>query len=119
LAEAATLKDSIPPITAELAGLIEGQSMVHAEIVQRLEATVIAADVGEIRAGFCSMDMWGGSGSVADLSLDDPIAQKRACELLSRLNAQFRDAGIKCARADQWTDTFDQWLDQGVFDNDQ
>jgi hypothetical protein len=119
LAEAAALKDSVPPITAELAGLIEGQSMFHAEIVRRLEAAALAGDVAEVRAQFCSLEMWGGSGSVADLSLDEPSAQRRSCRLLSRLNAEFRNAGFECARADQWTDTFDQWLEQGVFGNDQ
>jgi hypothetical protein len=102
-----------------LIGLIEGQSTFHAEIVRKLEATVLKGNVAEVRADYCSVEMWGGSGSVADLSLDEPKAQKRSCELLSRLNAEFRDAGIECARADQWTNTFDQWLDDDVFDDDQ
>jgi len=119
LPEAAALKNSVPPITAELIGLIAAQSPFHADIVRRLESTVLTGDVAEVRAKFCSPEMWGGSGSVADLSLDEPNAQRRSCELLSRLNGEFRAAGFECARADRWTDTFDQWLDQGVFDSDQ
>jgi hypothetical protein len=119
LAEASNLKESVPPITAELAGLIEANSAYHADIVRKLEATVLTGNSSDISKQFCSLDMWGGSGSVADLLLGKPEADKRSCELLSRLNLEFRNAGIACPRADQWTDTFDWWLAEGVFDKDQ
>ena len=119
MVETASLKESVPQVAAELASLIEASSLYHANIVRQLEAAVLTGDSSDIRKQFCSLDMWGGSGSVADLSLTPPDAQRRSCELLSRLNSAFRNAGIGCPRADQWTDTFDQWLDQGVFDTDQ
>jgi hypothetical protein len=117
VAQITALKDTVPSIATELIGLVEGQSMHHAEILRRLQTAVLTGDVADVRAEFCSLDMWGGSGSVADLSLRDPRARRRSCHLLSRLNAEFRDAGFECARANQWTDVFDQWLERGVFDN--
>jgi hypothetical protein len=117
LADLAALKESATPITTELSGLIGVESVHHAEIVKTLQAAILSGDAANVARQYCSPDMWGGSGSVADLILDRPGAQKRCLVLLSKLNSKFRDAGIECPRATQWTSVFDQWLEQGVFDS--
>ena len=119
MTELAALKESVSPIIAELRGLVGAESKHHAEIVGNLEVAILARAIPDVRTQFCSLDMWGGSGSVADLLLRKPGAQKRSCELLSRLNSEFRNAGIECPRANQWTTVFDEWLEQGVLDKNQ
>src|SRR5690606_14992341 len=117
LADLAALKESATPITTELSGLIGVESVHHAELVKTLQAAILSGDAANVARQYCSPDMWGGSGSVADLILDRPGAQKRCLVLLSKLNSKVRDAGIGCPRATQWTGVFDQWLEQGVFDS--
>jgi hypothetical protein len=81
----------------------------------------LAADLAEALATernaaalYCSVDWWGGSGSVADFIPEDVDARRRIMRLLVDLVRAFDELGMPCPRASQWTSTFVLWLERGT-----
>jgi len=77
-------------------------------------AEALATERSKAAALYCSVNWWGGSGSVADLIPADAEARRRILRLLVDLVRAFDELGMPCPRASQWTRVFVHWLDSGI-----
>lgn len=84
-------------------------SQLAADLVEAL-----ATKPSKAAALYCSVDWWGGSGSVADFIPEDVDARRRIMRLLIDLNRAFHSLGMPCPRASQWTSVFSGWLESGI-----
>jgi len=110
--------DDVASITAELAEVLE--QMPVADVPRSFVdlalflGEVVDQHPDRITATYCSVDWWGGAGSMADLSLPDKDANQSRHRLLADLVDTFESAGYSCPRARQWRDTFRHWLKSGA-----
>jgi hypothetical protein len=107
------IQNELAALAATLAGALSVASPGHASIVQDL-ADKIKTDPGAAARQYRSVDIWGGSGSVADIWCPDEALMRLINDSLIALEEGFARAGVDCPRARQWTDTFRDWRDTGV-----
>jgi hypothetical protein len=77
-------------------------------------AAALEADRTLAATRYCSVDWWGGSGSMADFIPEDIDARRRIMKLMIEVVRSFDELGIHCPRAAQWTGTFSYWLERGI-----
>src|SRR5262245_42761521 len=77
-------------------------------------AEALLAERSKAEALYCSVDWWGGSGSVADFIPQDGNVRRRIMRLLVDLVQACDELGMPCPRATQWTSTFVYWLERGI-----
>lgn len=99
-------------ILSEIAVLFE-QDSFRAKMALEL-ADVVKSRPTEIGARYCSLDWWGGSGSMADYLHDNRAVRQRYMRLLVSLVHAFEAAGFECPRATSWADIFEGWLNSGI-----
>jgi hypothetical protein len=103
----------IQSITDEMALLFARDEPKRAEIAGYLYA-VAAEQPAQIARVYCSLDWWGGSGSMADFIPNDPLVRRRYLQLLVALVQAFEKAGISCPRAQSWAEILEKWLNAGI-----
>jgi hypothetical protein len=103
---------NIQSIADEIALLFARDEPKRAEIARYLYATA-ADQPAQIGRVYCSLDWWGGPGSMADFAPNDPLLRRRYLQLLIALVQTFDKAGVPCPKARSWTEVFEQWLDAG------
>ena len=108
-----TFQEAVQSTTTELSVLIGEESPGHRNLATRL-GKVAMEEREKLAPEYCSLNWWGGSGSMADLILKDRKRQHRQLELLVSLVETFEGAGYDCPRARQWVDTFKRWLKKGI-----
>ena len=106
---------AVAQIASDLRELLLPDCPAHAAFVGRLGQSVAERDFPTAVRLFSSLDMWGGSGSIADISLPTPAANEKMNELLMQLVKHFGDAGIAYPRATTWVSVFEEWQAQGIF----
>jgi hypothetical protein len=84
-----------------------------AEVARHLNRTVVNHPE-QIEHVYCSLDWWGGSGSMADFIPADDRVRRRHLQLLVALVQAFERHGYHCPRARSWIDIFSNWLQSGV-----
>lgn len=73
-------------------------------------AEVVKQQSPESIAGhYCSLNWWGGAGSMADFCAPEPYNR-----LLIRLVHAFEAAGYNCERAASWIRVFEDWVNHGI-----
>ena len=96
--------------------------VAHANLIEKL-ISLAASDPDGIWNELSTNDVWGGSGSLADVSISSysslPEAEVRIDERAWRnafikLNERMGAHGVHSSRADSWTATFQSWNDAGV-----
>ncbi|MEW6597305.1 MAG: hypothetical protein AB1429_07400 [Pseudomonadota bacterium] len=102
-------------IAAALADLLHDHPW-QAGVMQALARAASQSDVKALETLYASGDIWGGSGSVFDVNLQNPEAKKAHCSLLVELVQSFEDAGIRFAPAKARASICAEWLSSGVFD---
>jgi hypothetical protein len=110
-----TFSGDVVPRTSELIALLTPNHLWHADVVRRLQQTVQRDDLAEAELQFSSVDMWGGSGSVTDVSFADGAKDQRICELMIELVDAFAKAGIANKRASEMAAIYRSWLENDVF----
>jgi len=84
------------------------------QIIRTLFNAVECGDHAEIQRLFCSVEMWGGAGSVADVYFEVPQKDGLMSSLLVELVREFERRGITYERA-AWTASVNEnWLEQGI-----
>jgi hypothetical protein len=87
----------------------------HADVLQKLQESVDRGDLAEAELRFSSGDIWGGAGSVSDVSFSDPSMDEQKCKLLWRLVTGFARGGITYPPASNMAAIYKGWIRQGVF----
>ena len=77
-------------------------------------AVALETDRALAATRYCSVDWWGGSGSMADFIPEDIDARRRIMKLMVELVRSFDELNIPCPRAAQWTRIFSRWLERGI-----
>jgi hypothetical protein len=95
---------------AELFAVLQTKKASHL----RDFAAAVRDNANTAAALYCSLAIWGGSGSVADERLDDVPDRYKHARLLIELRDAFSQSGIDFPRADFWTNAYRQWLSSGV-----
>ena len=108
-------KSAVAQLVSELVQLLRPRNPVQADVVRDLGASVANDDMAAAATLFSSLEMWGGSGSVADVCLATPEANERMNELLVQLVEQFEASGVSYPRANGWASVFKEWQAQGAF----
>jgi hypothetical protein len=106
---------AVVQIASELKQLLLPQHPAQAEFVGSLGQSVAERDIPTATRMFSSFEMWGGSGSVAEINLPTPAANEKLNELLVQLVKHFGDAGIAYSRATVWASIFKEWQEKGIF----
>jgi hypothetical protein len=107
------LVQDIAPILEEMAAMFANDEPKRAEGARHL--CRIAIDRPEqVAQVYCSVDWWGGSGSMADFSPPDKGVNRRYLQLLAALVRAFERAGYDCSRAKSWAEIFEMWLSRGT-----
>jgi hypothetical protein len=101
-------------VTLEAAAHLEGIRYDDHVALARGLVLVAGEEPGQIARHYCSVEWWGGSGSMADLDITDRQFRRRHTELLVALVKLCRDAGVECPRAERWNATFESWLRDGA-----
>jgi hypothetical protein len=107
------LAEDLLPIVDEMVRLFPVDEPQRAKVARHLYSTVLEHPQ-QIAETYCSLDWWGGSGSMADYDLADRRAKRRFLQLLVNVVEIFEKAGYRCPRARSWVDIFSEWLRSGV-----
>jgi len=102
-------------IATALANLLSDHPW-QANVMRALAEAAESSDAEELYRLYASGDIWGGAGSVFDVSLPTPDANKAHCSLMAELVQSFEEAGIRFAPAEARASVCRQWLITGVFD---
>ena len=106
--------ESLIPLLEEIAQLLERDGHPQAEYVSAL-ATVAKWDPTSVEPGLTSGAMWGGSGSVFDVSeFSSREDRRRFVRLLVRLVEEMRQAGITAPGAESRATIMLNWLKSGI-----
>ena len=106
-------KDAIAGIVSELEQVLSDHPH-QVSFLQEFRAALAKDDIATTTRLYSSLEMWGGSGSVADVYLPSREADQRLKSLLIELNDQFEDAGLAFPRATGWAEVFRDWRDAGL-----
>ena len=82
----------------------------QADVMRQLRLAVEQGDAAEAERRFSAGDIWGGAGSVSDVSFTSPEADRRSWRLLIRLVRAFAVAGITSSRATENASIYKKWL---------
>ena len=104
---------SAPVVLRELQNEFEPIAPHYRQLAAEL-AEALATERSKATALYCSVDWWGGSGSVADFIPEDVDVRRRIMRHLVDLVRAFDELGMPCPRASQWTSTFVYWLERGI-----
>ena len=105
----------IRKLCSELEVLLAPQFPGQAKVAAKLGEAVAQGGALAGKDAFASLDMWGGSGSVADVYFEDePSANSKLTGLLVELGDAFEHIGVTSPRARGWTETFRYWQDSGI-----
>ena len=95
---------------AELEEMLRANHPWQANFMRQLRLAVERGDMAEAELRFSSGDMWGGSGSVCDVSFLSAKADQQSWRLLIRLVRSFALAGITFAPASSRASIYKEWL---------
>jgi len=82
----------------------------QAAVMRKLRLAIERGDIAEAERRFSSGDIWGGAGSVRDISFMSPEADRRSWRLLIRLVRTFAVAGINYPPATESASIYKKWL---------
>ena len=102
-----TKKASILAILSELSE-IPGLDTWRLKAIAKLADTVDLGTGPEIQEQYCSLDWWGGAGSMADYEPTIRASGAPYANVLVRLVREFESAGFQCRRAAGWATHFEQ-----------
>lgn len=86
----------------------------QANVMRQLRLAVERGDIAEAERRFSAGDIWGGAGSVSDVSFVSPDADRRSLRLLIRLVRAFARAGMTYAPATDRASVYKKWLKRPV-----
>jgi hypothetical protein len=78
-------------------------------------ARLVVQDFDAASEHYCSLDWWGGAGSLADEIPQQSSVARHVMRLLVELVDAFELLGVECPRARSWASVFRDWLTDGVF----
>ena len=107
--------DKVVPLLKEIAGLLEKNG--HPGQAEYVSALAIVAhwDPTAVTPGLISGAMWGGSGSVWEVSeFDSREDRRRFMQLLLHLVEEMRKAGITGPAAESRAAIMSNWLKSGI-----
>jgi hypothetical protein len=107
------LAQDIAPILEEMAAMFANDEPKRAEGARHLYRVVIEQPE-QVAQVYCSVDWWGGSGSMADFAPANRSVNRRYLQLLVALVRAFERSGYDCPRASGWADIFEMWLVRGA-----
>jgi hypothetical protein len=82
----------------------------QADVMRQLRLAVERGDFADAQRRFASGDIWGGAGSVWDVSFMSPEGDRRSWRLLLRLVRTFAVAGITYPPANERASACKKWL---------
>jgi hypothetical protein len=82
----------------------------QADVMRLLRLAVEKGDVTEAERRFSAGDIWGGAGSVSDVTFLRPDLDRRSWRLLIRLVRTFAMAGITYSPATESASIYKKWL---------
>jgi hypothetical protein len=104
------LRRPLEGAAAELEGMLATNYPWQANVVRELRLAVERGDAREAERRFSSGDIWGGAGSVSDVTFLSPEVDKRSWRLFIRLVRGFALAGIHLAPATDKASIYRTWL---------
>ena len=106
-------KDAITSIVSQLEKVLADHPY-QLSFLRALRAAVANDEMAAATNLYSSLELWGGSGSVADVYLPSREADQRLKSLLIELNDEFEDAGVVFPRATGWAAIFRDWRDAAL-----
>lgn len=110
-----TFREDVSRIISELVAMLRPDYGWHADVLIRLREAVNRRDLQGAEDQFASGDIWGGSGSVRDVSFVDSASNARKCELEIELVDAFASAGIANEAATEMAAIYRRWIAEGIF----
>ena len=111
----AAFREDVSRIIAELVALMRPGYGWQADVLIRLRDAVNRHDLKGAKEQFASNDIWGGSGSVRDVSFVDSASNARKCELEIELVDAFASEGIANRAATEMAAIYRRWIAEDIF----
>lgn len=109
------IREDINRVISELVGMLRPDYDWQADVLMGLREAVNRHDLQAAEEQFSSGNIWGGSGSVRDVSFVDSASNARKCELEIELVDAFGRAGITSKAASEMAAIYRRWIADGVF----
>ena len=116
--EPASFAELVHRIASEIAEILESLPIPEAppyfaDLALNM-ASVVIERPEQFANLYCSLEWWGGSGSMADLHISDKALRRRQLELMIELVNLCDSSGVDCPRAQRWAGVFEAWLRNDV-----
>jgi len=108
-------RDEINSAIAELVAMLRSDYGWQADVLMRLREAVNGQDRQAVEELFGSGGIWGGAGSVHDVSFCDAVLDERKRKLLFELVDAFASAGITNRGASETVAIYRRWLAESPF----
>jgi len=109
------MHEDINRILSELVAMLRPDYGWQADVLVRLRDAIDSDDLEAAADQFASGDLWGGSGSVHDVTLADSASNARKCGLIIELVDRFALVGITNGAASEMAAIYRRWMAEGVF----
>ncbi|MGZ3173178.1 MAG: hypothetical protein ACXWJC_09030 [Croceibacterium sp.] len=90
--------------------MLRADHPAHAEVMRELRLAVERGDFIDAECRFSTGEIWGGMGSVCDVSFPERDVDRRSWQLFVRLVKGFKIAGMTYQPATERASMFKEWL---------